>query len=306
MNLKQLQFVSEVAKTRSFSKAAERCFATQPTLSNAIAQLEKELGGRLFVRTTRKVELTAFGEFLLGHVDDVLRSRDELVTAAESFLNPAHKMLRIGFSPLVDMHRLDQVLEPYRQAHPDVTVFFKECFLDELSSRLISEQIDFQVCPERPISDKESAGFFYRDPLYYLPASGSDGENTHLSFKLSELPDTPVILTGGGCGLNDAVEKLYASENLKLKPYAGQALTYRVIEDWASLGIGAGILPKGKLSPDNKAAYPLFVEKDTPASFTYEWVWNAERNMPEYLQEFTKYITDTVPVLEQGRAASSG
>lgn len=304
MNLKQLQFVSEVAKTKSFSKAAERCFATQPTLSNAIAQLEKELGGRLFIRTTRKVELTAFGDFLLSHIDDVLLSRDELLKAAESFLNPTHKMLRIGFSPLVDMQRLDQLLEPYRQAHPDVTIFFKECFLDELSSRLQSEQIDFQVCPSRDTSDSESACLFYSDPLYYLPAKGGEGETVHLSFRLSELPKAPIILTGGGCGLNAAVEKLYAKHGVSLQPYAGQALTYRVIEDWASLGIGAGILPKGKLSPDNQAAYPLFEDKSSPASFQFDWVWNADRNMPEYLEHFVVYISSTVPLLDEGRAAS--
>ncbi|HOV05044.1 MAG TPA: LysR family transcriptional regulator, partial [Kaistiaceae bacterium] len=46
MNLRQLQFVVAVAETRSFSRAAEACHATQPTLSNAVGQLEAELGGR--------------------------------------------------------------------------------------------------------------------------------------------------------------------------------------------------------------------------------------------------------------------
>ncbi|PVV15385.1 MAG: LysR family transcriptional regulator, partial [gamma proteobacterium symbiont of Ctena orbiculata] len=54
MNLKQLQFAAHVAETHSFSRAAELSFATQPTLSNAISQLEDELGGRLFNRTTRR------------------------------------------------------------------------------------------------------------------------------------------------------------------------------------------------------------------------------------------------------------
>ncbi|MBL3590227.1 MAG: LysR family transcriptional regulator [gamma proteobacterium endosymbiont of Lamellibrachia anaximandri] len=110
MNLKQLQFAAHVAETHSFSRAAELSFATQPTISNAISQFEEELGGRLFNRTTRKVDLTPFGEYILPRITEVLQSRDELVKAAESYHNPTHKILRIGFSPLVDMQRLDQVL----------------------------------------------------------------------------------------------------------------------------------------------------------------------------------------------------
>jgi len=90
MNLKQLQFVIHVAETCSFSRAAELSFATQPTLSNSISQLEDELGGRLFKRTTRSVELTPFGEAMLPRIKETLHSRDELLQAAHAFHNPVH------------------------------------------------------------------------------------------------------------------------------------------------------------------------------------------------------------------------
>ena len=305
MNLKQLQFVVHVAETHSFSRAAELSFATQPTLSNAISQLEEELGGRLFNRTTRKVELTPFGEYILPKILEVLQSRDELFKAAESYHNPAHKIIRIGFSQLVDMQRLDQVLVPFRQDNPEVTLFFKECFIDDLSERLSKEQIDIQIVPSSNTLEGESSCLFYQDNLYYLPALHDEHAASRLSFKLSDLPETPVILTGGGCGLNDALTELLKSEGMTLQPYAGQAMTYKVIEDWASLGIGAGILPKAKISPDNKAVYPLFVRKDKPAYFSYEWIWRSDRAMPEHMVDFLDYIQMTVPALVKGRAEKS-
>lgn len=300
MNLKQLQFVVNVAETSSFSRAAELSFATQPTLSNGISQLETELGGRLFNRTTRKVELTSFGEYMLPRIQEVLHNRDELVQAAESYHNPSHKILRIGFSPLVDMQRLDQVLAPFRQANPDVTLFFKECFIDDLSQRLSREQIDIQIVPENEGSDGESSCLFYRDTLYYLPALNDEPAASRLSFEIADLPATPIILTGGGCGLNNALVSMMKSEGIKLNPYAGQAMTYKVIEDWASLGIGAGILPGAKISSDNRSLYPLFVKKNAPAVFNYHWVWRSERSTPEHITTFLEYIQTTVPVLIEG------
>ena len=290
MNLKQLSFAVRVAETHSFSKAAELCFATQPTLSNAISQLEDELGGRLFNRTTRKVSLTPFGEAMLPRIQEILQSRDELLDAAHAWHNPSHKLLRIGFSPLVDMERLNRVLTPFREAHPEVSIFFKECFLDEMSQRLTLEQIDLQIRPLHPARDGEQAYLFYIDNLFYLPAQGTQQAPRRLGYTLDELPDTPVILTGGGCGLNDAVKTLFSQQKRSLTTYPGHAMSYGLIENWASLGIGAGILPAACISPDNSDRYPLFIEKGQPATIAFQWVWCDDRYLPEHLKLFIEYI----------------
>jgi DNA-binding transcriptional LysR family regulator len=305
MNLKQLQFAARVAETHSFSRAAELSYATQPTLSNAISQLEEELGGRLFSRTTRKVELTGFGEFILPRILDVLQSRDELIKTAESYHNPQHKILRIGFSPLVDMQRLNRVLIPFRQQHPEVSLFFKECFIDDLAERLEREQIDIEIIPTMDKQDSLTSYPFYQDNLYYLPADENAQISNRLSFKLADLPTTPIILTGGGCGLNDALTALFRSQGVHLEPYPGQALTYKAIEDWASLGIGAGILPRAKISPENKTLFPLFIEQDRPASFSYVWRWRSGRSLSAHLNAFIEYIQTTVPALIEGQAETA-
>ena len=94
---------------------------------------------------------------------------------------------------------------------------------------------------------------------------------------------------------------MFKEQGARLEPYAGQALTYKVIEDWASLGIGAGILPKAKVSPVNTAIQPLFIRKDEPARFRFEWIWRKDQSVPEHIQEFLGYIQTTVPELVKGQ-----
>ena len=118
MNLGQLRFTRAAAEERSFSKAAEKCNVTQPTLSNGIALLEEEVGGQLFARTTRRVDLTPFGTQLLPLIEAVLQAQAELEAGVRTFHNPAHKIVRIGLSPLIDARLLTQVLEPYKAAIP--------------------------------------------------------------------------------------------------------------------------------------------------------------------------------------------
>lgn len=305
MNLKQLQFVVNVAKEGSFSRAAEISFATQPTLSNAIAQLEEELGDRLFQRTTRHVELTAFGEYMLPKIEEVLRSRDEMLSAAHSYHNPQHRVLRIGFSPLVDMQRLNHVLEPFRQSHPEVSIFFKECFIDELDSRLGRQQIDLQIVPRVSEPEEQNHLLFYRDPLCYLPAHSPETAERHLSYTLADLPPIPVIMTGGGCGLNGALDELFSARGCGLSAYPGQAISYQVIEDWAALGIGAGILPRAKISAGNGTALPLFCGRDQPACFDYYWIWNPDGARAAHLQAFIDYLQQQAPALLAGLDATA-
>ena len=100
MNLSQLRYVKAVAETGSFTLAAERCYVTQPTLSNGIAQLEQEWEERLFTRTTRSVSLTPFGHHILPFIDKMLDAQVELLHETRNFVRP-RKVIRIGTSPLI-------------------------------------------------------------------------------------------------------------------------------------------------------------------------------------------------------------
>jgi len=123
MNLNQLRFAKMVAEERSFSAAASKCNVTQPTLSNGIALLEEEVGGRLFARTTRRVDLTPFGTQILPLIDAVLSAQSELEAGIRAHHNPAHKIVRVGLSPLIDARLLAQVIAPYTAENPQVEIF---------------------------------------------------------------------------------------------------------------------------------------------------------------------------------------
>lgn len=288
-----------VAETQSFTRAAERCNVTQPTLSNAIAKLEQQLGATLFKRSTRSVEMTAFGRYILPRIKDVLDSEHALLEAAKAFTHPQHKLLRIGFSPLVDMHRLDQALTPYRQAHPEVSVFFKECFLDDLDQRLEDNQIDISIVPETGVAAHRERQPFYSDPWCYL---SPDHQVANKAVACSELPTTPVILTGGGCGLNAAVEKLLREQGGHLETYPGQAISYPVIEEWVSLGVGAGILPASKLSSQRVAPTALVDGSGKNVELSYYWYWLQQTPQPEHISAFVDHIRNTVPALMEGQS----
>ena len=110
MEMHQLRYVMAVARTKNFSRAAEQCHVSQPSLSQQIQKLEEELGERLFDRMNREVRLTSHGEAFLRRAVRIL----EEVDAAKREATDARELLRggvtIGVLPTIAPYLLPDVM----------------------------------------------------------------------------------------------------------------------------------------------------------------------------------------------------
>lgn len=308
MNLRHIDFVVAAAAERSFSRAAERCHVTQPTLSNGIALLESEVGGQLFVRTTRKVELSPLGAQLLPLIESLSRAHSELKAGVSAFHDPAHRMLRIGLSPLVDMRRVTEVLEPYERTHKDCKTFFKEYFLPDLEDRLRSAQLDMIIWPRQPYVTAPKAMVcvpFYVEDLHYLSRHGPEAKDRKPSgIGLREIADETFVLGPDGCGLASVMRGMFKRARLRLNEYSGQALSYQVMQEWADIGIGATVLPRSKFSPQLVArTSPLLTQTKQPAQVSFDALWMKHAAYPRHVTELHRHFRTRGPRLMSGRVA---
>ncbi|MFD4180650.1 LysR substrate-binding domain-containing protein [Rhodococcus sp. NPDC058514] len=122
MELQQMRYVLAVAETKNFTRAAERCLVVQSALSHQIARLERELGAKLFDRTSRRVELTPAGEAFLPaarqSVEAAERARAEVTAAAGEIRG----RLAIGAIPTVGAVDLAASMRDFRARHPQVQI----------------------------------------------------------------------------------------------------------------------------------------------------------------------------------------
>lgn len=122
VDLQQLRYVVEVASTSSFTRAAERCFVTQSALSHQIAALERELGQRLFIRSSRSVRTTDAGEAFLVHAKKAVIAADDARDAAAAASGRVVGTLRLGVIPTASAVSVPRVVSRFREAHPDARV----------------------------------------------------------------------------------------------------------------------------------------------------------------------------------------
>jgi DNA-binding transcriptional LysR family regulator len=145
MELQQLRYVVEVADTLSFTRAAERCFVTQSALSHQIASLEREIGRRLFVRSSRSVRLSEAGQAFVEHARIALRAAERAKEDAAAVDGVVEGTLRIGVIPTVAAIDVPAVLVAYRAAHPRVRVELQVGNSDVLIRRLRQGELDIAL-----------------------------------------------------------------------------------------------------------------------------------------------------------------
>jgi molybdate transport repressor ModE-like protein len=134
-----------VARQRSFSRAARDLALSQPSVSNQVAQLEREIGTRLLERRPGGLRLTREGEILLEHAD-AIAERFQLADAQLAAAAEGHRTrLRIGALPTALAGFVPAAIARLRLQHPDTKVTFDEGTSDQLSARVASGELDLAI-----------------------------------------------------------------------------------------------------------------------------------------------------------------
>lgn len=301
MNLNQLRFASAVASTGSFTAAASQCCVTQPTLSNGVAQLESELGERLFVRTTRSVVLTPFGSRLLPYMAEVLRAQATLEHQAHALLHPESHLIRIGTSPLVQPKLLALMLEPFAAQHPNVEIVLREMNMTDLYRMLDAGLLDFVVGVAGMRKGPWATTPLYQEPLLFVPRGATGfGKGRKSSVALAEIASETYVMVPDACGLARATRALFRSHRRKLIEYSGEAMSYQVLEEWAALGIGAAILPGSKITAKGHASYAIQDKSGQPVMIGFEAAWSRDAVGAAHLRDFAQHLKAVVPRIVAG------
>ena len=118
MNLKQLEAFVCVAEVKNFSLAAKKMYLTQPTISTHIHSLEKELGAKLFIRTTKDVELSQEGELLYDNARKMLQLEKNILRDFSRKDPSAIQQIRVGASTVPGQYILPQMLSLFSRTYP--------------------------------------------------------------------------------------------------------------------------------------------------------------------------------------------
>jgi len=152
MTLNELRYVVAVARTQHFSKAAEACHVSQPSLSIAIKKLEEELGITIFQRGKRQVEVTPEGEAVVQQAQKVIEEAEKLNYLKSLQKSPLEGILKIGAIFTIGPYLFPSLVPFMRKQYPDMPLHIDEDYTENLRKKLLKAEIDIAVLA-LPFSD---------------------------------------------------------------------------------------------------------------------------------------------------------
>jgi len=243
MTITQLHYVLAIAEHKNFTKAADKCFVTQPTLSTQIQKLEDELGVLIFDRSKKPIELTEVGKKIVLQAKNIVNESDriqDIVDQQKGFIGGEFKM---GIIPTVMPTLLPMFLKAFIKKYSKVKLKIEELTTEDIITKINDGHLDAAIV-STPLENET----IKERVLYYEPFVGYIPTNHRLSSKkkidVSDLEIDDMLLLEDGHCFRDGVINL--CKTFKKQNDEGFQLESGSIETLIKLsneGLGMTLLP---------------------------------------------------------------
>lgn len=245
MNSRQLQYAILLSQLRNFSQVAEKLNITQPALSKQIMALEKELGVKLFDRSSNPLSLTPAGEFFIRKAEDLLYKEDQLLKSIADFQSGEAGRLVIGITPFRSSYLIADVMKKVRDRFPGIQIKLRELGSGIIRKEATEGKYDFAIV-NLPVNDSllEVQPLEQDKLVIAVPKDMRkllDTESKEISFR--QCAKLPFVVLGKNQDMGRLFETLCAAADVE-PPIAAEVVGLNTAWVVARAGVGATILPK--------------------------------------------------------------
>jgi LysR family hydrogen peroxide-inducible transcriptional activator len=252
MTLTELRYIVAVARERHFGRAAEACFASQPTLSVAIKKLEQELGVVLFERGPGAVTTTPIGQQIIEQAQRVLEEAMHIKELAAGGRDPLAGTLRLGAIYTIGPYLLPKLIPILRRTAPAMQLLIQENFTHRLAESLKHGEVDVIVIALPFAETGLITQPVYDEPfLVAVPQRHAWARKKNIATE--ELAREGMLLLGAGHCFRDQVLDLCAtvrnSPNRSGLQRTFEGGSLETIRQMVASGVGITVLPATSIMP---------------------------------------------------------
>ena len=242
MELNQLRGFYEIARERSFTRAADKLFLTQPAISLQVKALEEELGEQLFERTRKDILITPAGEILLHRIREVFERLDLAREEIAALQHELRGRLVVGTSDTNCTYILPEILRAFRQQHPYVELDIRNRMSSEIMPLVLNNEVDFGIVT-LPVRHRDlvSETLFARSDVF-ICAPGHELAQRKL-VRLEEVGEQPLLALERGSTSRQLLEDDF--RRVGVVPEVAMNLGgIDVIKRLVEIGLGVALVPR--------------------------------------------------------------
>ncbi len=254
MDLHQIEIFCTLIKLRSFSRAAEALYLTQPTVSGHIKNLETELGVLLLDRLGKRVIPTEEGEVLYRHGLKLLELRDQARHEIEGLSGTVSGVLKIGGSTIPGAYILPSLIKTFRKKHPSASVHLTIDDTANVAEAVLGGNLCLGIVGARISDPRIETHVFLKDELVIAVPSGHRWAQKE-QVSVEALKKEPFILREEGSGTRRIMEERLAKAGLSIGDLQVVAVVGNsdAVRQAVKAGLGVSILSIRALDDDMRA-----------------------------------------------------
>ena len=243
MTITQLNYVLAIAEHKNFTKAAEKCFVTQPTLSTQIQKLEEELDVLIFDRSKKPIELTDVGRKIVlqakNIVDESERIQD-IVDQQKGFIGGEFKL---GIIPTIMPTLLPMFLKAFIKKYPKVKLKIEEHTTEEIITRINDGHLDAAIAATPLVLDSIKERVLYFEPFVgYIPNDHRLKDKKKIDVSDLDINDM-LLLEDGHCFRDGVINLCKAFKTHQDDQFQLESGSIETLVKLSNEGLGMTLLP---------------------------------------------------------------
>ncbi len=266
INLEYYKSFYYAAKELNYTRAAEKLFVSQSSVSQSIASLEKALKTKLFFRSGKNMELTSEGKLLYSYVSQAMNLIIQGEKAISDLISLEYGEIRIGISDTLSRHYLMKYLKKFYRDYPNIRIKINNRPSSITSELVTSGELDFGIINLSPSSDYSRLSVRVISKVHTLIIASRDLINdVDKSYTLDELLTYPLISLEKNSTTRKVFEDFFNNNDYEFRPEMEFGSIDNIIE-MVSLGVGLGFISlsdRDKILQDKRLCI-IKLEKELP------------------------------------------
>ncbi|WP_455359676.1 LysR family transcriptional regulator [Streptomyces sp. SYSU K21746] len=244
MQFQQLLYFVAVAETRHFTRAAERVHVAQPSLSQQIRALERELGAELFSRARGNIALTEAGETLLPLARRILADADNARHEVQELAQLRRGRVRLGATPSLCTGLLPEVLRAFHTLHPGIRLLIEEGGSHDLVRHLARGSLDLAlvVLPLPPSAPALTTVELLQEDLVVVSAAAAPRPGRGGTVRVADLRDEPLVMFRHGYDLRELTVAACRAEGFE-PSFTVEGGEMDAVLGFVRAGLGLAVVP---------------------------------------------------------------
>ena len=217
MNIIQLKYFHAICTHKTISSAAEALFVSQPTLSNALKELEKEFGTVLFKRNYRSMTLTPEGEMLFSMSNDLLNQANHIEHIMHD-IGKGRKILRLGVPPMIGSLFLPRIYNDFNAKNPHIQLEITEGGgKTELLNKLSNDYLDMALISHNQSLDPSFSSWHSMNLETVLCVSKNNPLSKLQAVSPTDLCEAPLVLFKNSFFQTERVKEFFSAGKITPK-----------------------------------------------------------------------------------------